>query len=334
VNCFSLILCGLVAAAPEGPRTTSLGIDGKAFTLDGKPAFLVGISYYGALGASEKTLEADLTEMERRGLNWIRVWATWSAFENDVSAVTLEGKPREPFLGRLKKLVADCDRRGIVVDVTLSRGNGATGPVRLQTLEMHRNAVETILSALKEHSNWYLDLANERNVKDKRFVSFEELKDLRETARRLDPRRLVTASHAGDLGKEELRRYLLDVRVDFVAPHRPRDAASPGQTETRSREYLKWMEELGHLGPLHYQEPFRRGYGGWEPRASDFISDLEGARAAGAAGWCLHNGSTRSAKDDKPRRSFDLREKGLFGQLDGEEQAVLDAIRSRFRNGS
>ena len=32
----------------------------------------------------------------------------------------------------------------------------------------------------------------------------------------------------------------------------------------------------------------------------------------GAAGWCFHNGDERAAKDGRPRRSFDLREKRLF----------------------
>ena len=62
--------------------------------------------------------------------------------------------------------MAACDEQGVVVDVTLSRGNGSTGPARLQTLEAHRRAVETLLTALKAHRNWYLDLANERNIKE------------------------------------------------------------------------------------------------------------------------------------------------------------------------
>jgi len=48
-----------------------------------------------------------------------------------------------------------------------------------------------------------------------------------------------------------------------------------------------------------------------------------GAGAGGAAGWCFHNGDERSAKDGQPRRSFDLREKRLFEQLDEEENRPL-----------
>ena len=95
---------------------TRLGIAGTRFTINGEPTFLYGASYYGALGAKRQFVISDLDDMQQRGLNWIRVWATWSAFDNDVSAVDEEGWTREPFMKELKWLVAECDRRGIVVD--------------------------------------------------------------------------------------------------------------------------------------------------------------------------------------------------------------------------
>jgi hypothetical protein len=306
---------------------TELTIQETRFALNGTPRFLYGISYYGALGASEEFIRHDLDDMEKHGFNWFRMWATWAAFDNDVSAVDVtSGEPREPFLGKLKWLVGECDRRGMVVDVTLSRGNGRTGPARLQAHEAHRRAVETLVTALKPYRNWYLDLSNERNIQDKRFTSFEELKELRELVRRLDPKRLITASHAGDIGREDLREYLLTVGVDFISPHRPRSAESPGQTEARSRQYLAWMKEVDRIVPLHYQEPFRRGFGRWEPQAADFVSDARGALAGGAAGWCLHNGRDEDSPDGRPRRSFDLREKRLFDQLDQEERAAIKSL--------
>jgi hypothetical protein len=163
-------------------------------------------------------------------------------------------------LKRLERLVAACDEQGVVVDVTLSCGNGSTGPARLQTLKAHRRAVETLVTALKAHPNWYLDLANERNIKDQRFTSFANIKDLRELVRKLNPHRLVTATHAGDVSRDNLSEYLSTVRVDFLSPHRPRTAESAGKTEARSKEHLTWMKELGREVPPHYQEPFRRGF--------------------------------------------------------------------------
>ncbi len=298
-----------------------LGIDGTRFTLNGKPTFLLGISYYGGLGTGEDFIGRDLDDVQRYGFNWLRVWATWNAFDNDVSAVDAQGRPREPFLGRLKWLVAECDRRGLVVDVTLTRSKSGSLP----DCESHLRAVETLVDALASHRNWYLDLANERDVRDDRYVSVEELRQLRDRVRQLDPQRLVTASFGGhDLSDQDMREALLTAGVDFFSPHRPRDAESPGQTETKTRECLDRMKGIGRTAPVHYQEPFRRGYQEWEPTAADFLTDLRGAVVGGAAGWCFHNGTQRDAPDQQPRRSFDLRSRRLFDQLDSEERKVIE----------
>ena len=134
------------AARSQG--ATVLGIRGTQFTLNGRPTFLLGLSYYGGLGAAEATIRRDLEDAQKYGFHWIRVWATWAAFGQDVSAVDDQGRPRTPYLEKLQWLVAECDRRGIVVDVTLSRGNGVSGPARLQSLEAHRRAVQTLVAAL------------------------------------------------------------------------------------------------------------------------------------------------------------------------------------------
>jgi CubicO group peptidase (beta-lactamase class C family) len=306
------------------PAKTRLEVKRTSFMLNDRPMFLLGASYYSGLAASEETIRQDLDDLQRRGFNWIRVWATWGAFDNEVSAVDAEGRPREPYLGKLQRLVAECDRRGMVVDVTLSRSNGITGPPRLQTLAAHRRGVETVVAALKSWPNWYLDLSNERNLQSKVYASYADLRELRTAVRRLDPQRLVTASHSGDLSREELREYLRTVEVDLLAPHRPRHAGSPRESEKKTRELLGWMKEIGREVPVHYQEPFRRGFSSqWEPSTEDFAVDLRGALAGGAAGWCFHNGDQRDRPDGRPRRSFDLRTR-LFEQCDEVERAFLD----------
>src|SRR5262249_39060526 len=124
------------------------------------------------------------------------------------------------------------------------------------------------------------------------------------------------------LDEADLREALRTIGLDLVAPHRPRGAESAGQTEARTRECLATMRAIGRSAPVHYQEPFRRGYGRWQPTASDFLTDLRGAVAGGAAGWCLHYGSSRGAPEERPRRSFDLHARRLFDQLDEEEWEV------------
>jgi hypothetical protein len=87
------------------------------------------------------------------------------------------------------------------------------------------------------------------------------------------------------------------------------------------------MKKVARVVPVHHQEPFRRGYTPWEPVAADFLTDLRGAVAGGAAGWCLHNGQERSGPGNEPRRSFDLRSRRLLEQLDAEEREVIAKAR-------
>ncbi len=312
------------------PRTV-LGIQDTRFTLNGQPRFLLGISYYGALGAPTEYIQRDLDDLQRYGFNWLRVWAVWAAFDHDVSAVDARGEPREPFLSKLQSLVVECDRRGLVVDVTLTRNQESTGRSGggLPDFASHQRAVETLIKALKEHRNWYLDLANERDVHDARYVSSDELKSLRELARRLDPQLLVTASFGGhDLAQRDVQEGLVTAGQDFLTPHRPREAGSPCQTEAQTRACLALARAERRIVPVHYQEPFRRGYGRWEPTVDDFLTDLRGALTGGAAGWCFHNGSERNSPDHLPRRSFDLRARRLFDQLDPEERKVAAGVKA------
>jgi hypothetical protein len=299
---------------------TKLGIDKTSFTVNGKKTFLLGISYYAALGAPEEFIDKDLSELKKDGFNWIRVWGDWAAFGNNISAVKADGSPREPYLSRLEGLVKKCDRLGIVVDLTLAREGK---PALLRTIEDHQRAVETLVGRLKPYRNWYLDLANERNIRDSRYVPTEELKQLRDGAKALDAKRLITASHSSDMPDllRSLDDYLKNVRLDFIAVHLPREQGTAAKTESAVRDCLKKMRELGVAVPIMLQEPFRRGYASWNPEAEDFYTDLRGAIRGGAAGWCFHNGSEHN-EGEKPRRSFDLRESRMFDQLDPVEKTV------------
>lgn len=325
--------------APTAARGTVLGIAGERFTLDGGPSFLLGFSYYAGLGAPRDFIRRDLDDLRDLGFNWLRVWATWGGFDHVVSAVDAEGRPREPFLGNLAWLVAECDARGMVVDVTLSR-HRADDPSeargQIPNVDAHMRTVETIIRRLAPHRNWFLDLANERDVGDARFVGPDELRRLRARARELDPDLLVTASFGGhDLDEDDVRIALETIGVDFLAPHRPRHPDSPAETRPRTESLRALTRTAGRAVPIHYQEPFRRGYtGGWEPTVEDFLRDLRGAIEGGAAGWCFHNGGQRGVDGERPRRSFDLREHRLMDQLDPVELEFVRLARETARSAS
>ncbi len=334
----AFLVLAIALAALVSPRAvggTTLGIDGTRLTIDGKATFLLGFSYYGALGASESSVRQDLDDAQRDGFNWLRVWATWNSFGQDVSAFDAVGAPRQPFMDHLKWLVAECDRRGLIVDVTLARGSvqgqSAIGG-GLPDFDAHRRAVTSLVTELRPWRNWFLDLANEHDIRDFRYVSAQEISQLRACVQEIDRDRLVTASCGGhDLDEVSLRRALLTEELDFITPHRPRHAASPGETESVTRAMLETMKQIGRVVPVLHQEPFRRGFSAWEPSADDFLTDLRGAVAGGAAGWCFHNGSQRDVPDGQPRRSFDMSGRRLYDQLDPEERRMLHQLsRDRF----
>ncbi|MFA6240154.1 MAG: cellulase family glycosylhydrolase [Candidatus Hydrogenedentales bacterium] len=322
----STILACLALA--QGPV---LGVESDRFTLDGRPVFMLGISYYGALAIEDEAVVAgDLDEMKQCGFNWVRVWATWNAFENNVSAVAPDGSERAPYLARLRRLCELAGRRGMAVDVTVTRGEDPDFPSTQAELAA---VMETLARELKPYRNMYFDVGNERNVGDARHVPMEDVGRLIALVKGIDPERLCTASQGGDIGDEEAAEYLKVGRVDFLAPHRGRYAGSPSETAEQTRHYFSLMEG-GRRVPVLYQEPFRRGYDDWQPSAADFRTDLEQARSSGAAGWCFHNGSVRGGvSDGRPRRSFDLRtaEGRLFDQFDAEERAFLEWLREHAR---
>lgn len=320
----SSVCCGVLAGEPErfGP-VLGLSEDGRHFALDGRPTFLLGVSYYGALGLDSPDLLArDLDDMVASGFNWIRVWVFWDAFGEDVSALAPDGEPREPYLARLKALARACSKRRMVVDCTLRRD--ARSERAPANLAQHLACARRIARELLPYRNAYIDLANERDVRDARHVPLEEVGELIRAVKSVDPERLATASGVPGSAKE-LAEYAKVGRCDFLAPHLCREAGCAAKTEGTVREFGAWMREVGARMPVHLQEPFRRGYGGYEPAVEDFIEDAKGARAGGAAGWCLHNGSTRSAADGKPYRSFFLNSRvgRLYDQWDDVERAVL-----------
>ena len=84
----------------QGEHGAVLGIQDTRFTLNDKPTFLLGISYYGGLGAPEAFLRRDLDDLQRHGFNWLRVWVTCGLFDQDLSVVDASGRPREPQSGQ------------------------------------------------------------------------------------------------------------------------------------------------------------------------------------------------------------------------------------------
>ncbi len=304
-------------------RTTlAISPSGLQFELDGVPQFLAGMSYYGALSADSPRLwERDLDDLWNAGMRWIRVWATWEFAGENVSAVDPEGAIRQPYMRRLRQLVDLCDRRGMVVDVTVSRGK----PPFPAEQPAHLKVIRTLAEALKPWRNVYIDVGNERDIRDARHVPWPEVGELIRAIKQIDPGRLCTASSGFGI-ERELMQAIGDVgRLDMICPHLERTPNSAQATLREVRRYRLWMRSGGRYCPVHLQEPFRRGYTSYNPPATLFVDDLRAALRSGAAGWCFHNGAEQGGK---PYRCFRIsRGDGrLMDQLDGEERKALEGI--------
>ncbi len=325
-----LVVLAFVLAAWPGAlvaRAATLGIsaDGRYFTLDGSETFLNGISYYGAQTISTPAfVTQDLDDMVACGFNWIRVWAYWTAINGeDVSVLTHDGYVRSTYMNRLKTLITECNNRGMMVDVSLNR-DGAGTWVGARTQAEHLNAVRTLATELLPYRNVYIDVANERDVQDGRFVSLSECGQLIDAIKVIDPARLCTASSKpGSQG--DLAEHRNVAHMDFITPHLCRDAGCAAQTVGTVKEFITWMSALGWRIPIHLQEPFRRGYGSYEPTLEDFLRDCAGGKVADAAGWCFHNGDNHDAY---PYRSFDMSNAygRMFAQFDSVELQVCNQM--------
>ena len=285
---------------------------------------MTGISYYGAMTISSPSfIKKDLDDMKRDGFNWIRVWACWDPGDMNVSVVTRYGDLREPYMSRLKYLIRECNRRGMIVDVTLSRGREPFPGNQ----EQHLACVRTVAKTLKPYRNLYIDVANERDVQDVRYVNYEEMGALISAIKEIDPNRICTASGV-PTSREDLTRYTNIGKCDFIAPHLGRDKNSPSETMGRVKKLIGWMSgDSIRRVPVLLQEPFRRDYGSYQPVENDYYQDAIGGKLGGAAGWCLHNGSN---SQKTLFRSFRMTDKDgrLYDQLDNVELAVTHNISS------
>jgi hypothetical protein len=310
---------------------TVLGVssDGRFFTINGVPTFLHGVSYYGSQYITTADYRTqDLDDMAADGFNWLRTWGLWAwpwwTAEN-VSVLEKDGSVREPYMSRMKTLIAECNARGIVVDVTILRdtANDWHGP---STQSLHLNAVRTLATELLPYRNVYFDVGNERDSSGC-FVSFAEMGQLIDAVHAIDPGRLCTASGEVNTTDNTLADYINTGHVDFLGIHLCRQSTCPASFAATIQGFVNDMATQGlRRVPLHWQEPFRRNISNnaWLPAAEDFYRGETGVKLAEGAGWCFHNGGRYD--DTRPWKSYNMSdpEGRLYDQLDSVEITVAN----------
>jgi hypothetical protein len=314
IAAFVLLFPLCSGGAAPGPR---VGISADRFTIDGRPTFLLGASYFDVLGYKE----SDLDGLAARGFNLVRIWLDWAGWEDrGRSCFDPDGNlvHASAVLGFARAAAA----RGMLVDVTvLSSASGFTDFAAV------KRAVRSAVRALAREPNVFFDLVNEHNNRGLAgswwSVPHARMKELVAAARAENPSAILTFSSSsphlvasdGSVSAKELREEI-EAGSELVAVHLPRTPDWHLRTGERVLGLRAALAAIGVSVPVYLQEENRRGFEGHVSSAGDFLEAARRARDAGAAGFVFHTAA-----------GFDLSgEATFFGNLDSEERAALDAL--------
>jgi hypothetical protein len=309
-------------AQPAGPTLT---VAGTAVQIDGKPAFLIGVSLFDALGAVPPR-DLDLEGLKSVGVNTIRVWAHWheAIYQGD-GALSAPGRER------LLKLVTRLQSRGLILELVLLRPGQLPGqPFAVFASEAARTqAVEAMTTALQPFRNVLFDLYNEHDHADGP-ISHAVARVLRDKVKAIDGARVVTLSSTGshlmtekgEIDEERTRNLQAEagrggdsVAVDILAPHFPRTADWASATAARVGAIRAALERIGSQVPIYLNEE-RRADGESRIQPDAYQRALAEAKRAGAGGWLFHTAA-----------GFDLKKKAFLDALSAEERAALELLR-------
>ena len=278
IHRFILAVCLFLVSA----NAREITVSGTRFLIDGKPFPYTGISFFNAIynpafNRSGEERAKWLEKFQRYGINVLRVWSQWDSKRSFVDAgpeCTLyhpDGRLREASLERLKQIVADADRAGMVVELVLFSQESWHDQIRLGPAESDR-AVAAITRELKPWRNLTFQVWNEFS---------ERVLDHLKTIRANDAKRLVTNSpgFAGVLGDQEQNRA-----VDYLTPHTSRQGS--GKTWEIAPKEIEYLLAR-YRKPVVDDEPARNGtpnFGGPKERTwpADHIVQIYKVWQAGA----------------------------------------------------
>ena len=175
-------------ATPAPPQRTpprlALGVERDHFTVNGQAQFLVLVSYFDALRASDETLESDFAYLKAKGINGIRIFPNWWDWNDQAvpkirfskrTVFDAQGNLRAEPLVRLRTVLDKALAHGLIVDVSFAyevvRDLSAlteahlTGPSHNLTnrvkLDAYRRGIMAVTRELKPYQHIFFDLQNE-----------------------------------------------------------------------------------------------------------------------------------------------------------------------------
>lgn len=275
------------------PDDLSLAASGDALTVNGKPTFLLFISYFD--GPRSIRLGEDFEYFrDVVKADGIRVLPNWLSCEEDIHQPRCQpagdglfdgetGAVRAERLEALKRLITLAAGHRLVVDVTFTRDTLEPA----MPIDAYRAAIVRTSEALKPYRNVLFDVQNEF---DRDGLTEAQVGEIRAAIRKVDAERLVTASGSGAYKAEQAGRLAAEYGMDLITVHDPRREDTWFLDETLE-EIVSGAKEAAGPGrlPVYLQEPT-----GWGSRSDDdteaehFRRAARAARQAGAAAWTFH----------------------------------------------
>jgi len=306
--------------SPAQP-VTEFGLSADHFSVNGKPTFLLGVSYFDALDWHLSDLDA----LHSHRFNLIRVFLDWHTHEGNGAESVFDQHGNFVRGDTIHALVRAAAARGIIVDVTILH---AYSDAHLVTSATRQNAIRTAIEGLAGEPNVFFDLINEHEENSLGppdwSASHQTVQTMMQVARRANPNAVLfvscTTNHMffSDRSLQINSTNIdeeLSAGLQVLAPHFERNDLWYDQTGERVTALKSYLSSIGRpFVPIYLQEENRRGFVNFPP-AYQFIQAARQARDAGAAGWIFHSAA-----------GFDLRDHTFVEALDAEEQIALEQL--------
>jgi len=297
----------------EAKAQTSLavGMNGDRFTVNGVEQFLLFISYFDGLGASQATLDSDFAALKSRGFGGIRVLIDWPCTGgcSGSGAFRLfnpDGSYQSGNLVRLTNFLQTAQANGLVVDLTFQDW------VDFNSFQAYQTAVTNATRDTMSYRGVIFDLQNEFNAIGP--MTYQQALALRNAVKAVDPNRLVTLSTSAICypgGGCPVDIIINNTNPDFLTLHGPFVANWWDATDD--------MINLARANsprsmPIYNQEPLRYDPAG-ASTAANFITGAQNAKCAGAAAWTFHTTA-----------GYDLTTGTIFSHFNSVEAQAADGF--------
>jgi hypothetical protein len=317
-----LVALLLIGSAPPTSAQV-LAQQGDHFTVDGRPRFLLFISYFDGMrranagGSNTGDLDTDFAYLKSIGIDGIRVLPNW---KSNCAGVTDDGQKLFTTAGTINesmwpvflRLLNRAAIHGLLVDVTFTRETYST-PIPVAA---YQSAIVTVAQRLRDAGGYRHVLFDIQNEYPLHGLTATNVHDILSAVHAADASRIATAS--GGSGQ-----IVNDAEMNTVAYHDPRNS-DWFEATTAQTQFSNIRIAIGQpIKPIYYQEPmpFRPCADGsgisQDPTVGHARLAAKHAKQYGAAAWTFHT-----------RQSFTLAGRSLSAilQSDANQKAELEAI--------